>query len=195
MGNRKIEIIVGLFMLMVISAVVFLCLRVADISSIKSGSTYRVYAIFDNIGGLKARSPIKIGGVVVGRINDIILSSSANENYKPYVIMDIDDRYSQIPSSSALTIKTSGLLGEQFIAIDLGVKKGVVDEIDEIDALEEGYSPDQIKNNSDNMPEYFQEGFVIHNTKPAMALEDLIGQFLYSSDNKSTEQPASQNKE
>ena len=28
--------------------------------------TYRLYAIFDNIGGLKIRSPVKIGGVVVG---------------------------------------------------------------------------------------------------------------------------------
>jgi phospholipid/cholesterol/gamma-HCH transport system substrate-binding protein len=195
MGNRKIEIIVGLFMLMVISSVLFLCLSVADISSIKSGSTYRVYAVFDNIGGLKARSPIKIGGVVVGRIKDIVLTSSTNENYKPYVIMDIDRRYNQIPSSSALTIKTSGLLGEQFIAIDLGVKKGVVDEIDEIDAIEEGYSMDQLNNNVDKIPEYFQEGFVIHNTKPAMALEDLIGQFLYSSDSKTSEQPASQTKE
>ncbi|TEA26526.1 outer membrane lipid asymmetry maintenance protein MlaD [Candidatus Schmidhempelia bombi] len=194
MGNRKIEIIVGLFMLMVISSVLFLCLSVADISSIKSGSTYRVYAVFDNIGGLKARSPIKIGGVVVGRIKDIVLTSSTNENYKPYVIMDIDQRYNQIPSSSALTIKTSGLLGEQFIAIDLGVKKDVVDEIDEIDALEAGYTVDQL-NNSDKIPEYFQEGFVIHNTKPAMALEDLIGQFLYSSDNKTSEQPDSQTKE
>lgn len=194
MGNRKIEIIVGLFMLMVISSVLFLCLSVADISSIKSGSTYRVYAVFDNIGGLKARSPIKIGGVVVGRIKDIVLTSSTNENYKPYVIMDIDQRYNQIPSSSALTIKTSGLLGEQFIAIDLGVKKDVVDEIDEIDALEAGYTVDQF-NNSDKIPEYFQEGFVIHNTKPAMALEDLIGQFLYSSDNKTSEQPDSQTKE
>jgi phospholipid/cholesterol/gamma-HCH transport system substrate-binding protein len=30
--------------------------------------TYRIYATFDNIGGLKARSPIKIGGVVIGRV-------------------------------------------------------------------------------------------------------------------------------
>ncbi|MDI5166036.1 MlaD family protein, partial [Salmonella enterica subsp. enterica serovar Montevideo] len=35
--------------------------------------TYKVYATFDNIGGLKVRSPVRIGGVVVGRVEDISL--------------------------------------------------------------------------------------------------------------------------
>ncbi|WP_392565948.1 outer membrane lipid asymmetry maintenance protein MlaD [Utexia brackfieldae] len=187
MENRKIEITVGLFMLIVIASLLFICFKVTDTASIRQGSSYRVYAVFDNIGGLKARSPIKVGGVVIGRVSDVVLTNTDGEGYKPYVTMDIDSRYNQIPSSSALSIKTSGLLGEQFIAIDLGVKRSVIDEIDELDAPDTGDM--QADNNQTKTPEYFEAGFVIHNTKPALVLEDLIGQFLYKSDS-STATPA-----
>lgn len=186
MENRKIEITVGLFMLIVIASLLFICFKVTDVASIRQGSTYRVYAVFDNIGGLKARSPVKVGGVVIGRVSDVVLSYSDSEGYKPYVTLDIDGRYNQIPSSSSLSIKTSGLLGEQFIAIDLGVKRSVIDEIDELDAQDS--DAQQADDNQTKTPEFLQEGFVIHNTKPAMVLEDLIGQFLYKSD--STSAPA-----
>lgn len=184
--GRKVEITVGFFMLLVIFAVFFICFKVTDASTFTNKSSFRVQAIFDNVGGLKARSPIKIGGVVIGRISDITLS---NEDYKPLVTIDIDTKYNRIPSSSALSIKTSGLLGEQFIDVSLGIEKSIENEIDALDALD-------FENNSftttSTTPDYFEDGFVIHNTKPAMVIEDLIGQFLYSSgENKdNAEQPA-----
>lgn len=188
MQSRKVEITVGLFILIVICSVLFLCFKVTDITSISRGSTYRVYAIFDNIGGLKARSPIKIGGVVIGRIDNISLDA---ETYKPYLALDIDSQYKTIPSSSALSIKTSGLLGEQFISIDLGIDKSIEDELDMLDALDSGIIEDnQVAQNQ--TPAFFEEGFVIHNTKPAMVLEDLIGQFLYKSDTDSSAETQSE---
>ncbi|OCG28089.1 outer membrane lipid asymmetry maintenance protein MlaD [Gilliamella sp. wkB108] len=175
--SRKVEITVGLFMVLVICSVLFLCFRVTDPTSFISHNSYRVYAVFDNIGGLKARSPIKIGGVVIGRVSDITLKSSDNAIYKPYVTMDIDTQYDKIPSSSSLSIKTSGLLGEQFIDVNFGLDQGTELELDQLDA------PEGAKNTTSkdtDKPPYFQEGFVINNTKPAMVIEDLIGQFLYS---------------
>lgn len=174
MGNRKIEIAVGAFLLAVIAAVLFICFKVADLSSIGTEPTYRIYAIFDNIGGLKARSPIKIGGVVVGRVNKIMLQDNSG-SYKPYVAIDIQRQYNKIPSTSALSIKTAGLLGEQYIAIDLGISPEVMDEIDALDA------PGKASPLATAEESYFKEGFVVHNTRPAIVLEDLIGQFLYKS--------------
>lgn len=173
--SRKIEIMVGLFMVIVVCSILFLCFRVTDVTSYNQNSTYRVYAVFDNVGGLKARSPIKIGGVVIGRIANITL-----KDYKPYVTMDIDANYDHIPSNSSLSIKTSGLLGEQFIAVSLGIKKSSEQELDIEDAQDRGVSVDQTVDFEEKIPDYFQEGFVIHNTSPAMVIEDLIGQFLYS---------------
>ncbi|GAA5114210.1 outer membrane lipid asymmetry maintenance protein MlaD [Orbus sasakiae] len=175
--NRKVEITVGLFMVIAICSILFLCFKVTDASSFTHKSTYRVYAVFDNVGGLKARSPIKIGGVVIGRISNISLN-----NYKPYVTMDIDGRYNQIPSSSSLSIKTSGLLGEQFVDVSLGIEKSFESELDDLDAQDRGVADDPSVNHENQIPDYFEEGFVVHNTIPAVVIEDLIGKFLYSND-------------
>jgi phospholipid/cholesterol/gamma-HCH transport system substrate-binding protein len=191
--NRKVEITVGLFMVLVICSVLFLCFRVTDPTSFTSHHSYRVYAVFDNIGGLKVRSPIKIGGVVIGRVSNISLKSEDGDVYKPYVSMDLDAQYDKIPSSSALSIKTSGLLGEQFIDINFGLDQNIEHELDSLDA-----DNTKTTNNNENKPAYFREGYVINNTKPAMVIEDLIGQFLYStggSSDKGQKQDTNNSKE
>jgi phospholipid/cholesterol/gamma-HCH transport system substrate-binding protein len=155
MQSKKTEIWVGLFMLIVLGSVIFICLRVADLSSLNSQSSYRLNATFDNIGGLKVRSPVKVGGVIIGRVTQISLDS---ESYQPEVVMEIDDRYNEIPDNSSLSIRTSGLLGEQFLALNIGF-----------------HDPDM-------GTKILKDGDRIQDTKPAMVLEDLIGQFLYKSD-------------
>ena len=86
MQTKKSEIWVGAFMLIALCAIVFICLQVANLKSIGSEPTYRIYATFDNIGGLKPRSPVKIGGVVIGRVADIELDP---KTYTPRVALDI----------------------------------------------------------------------------------------------------------
>lgn len=156
MQTKKSEIWVGVFMLIALCAVVFLCLQVANVKSLGNEPTYRIYATFDNIGGLKARSPIKIGGVVIGRVADITLDP---KTYLPRVAMDINEQYNNIPDTSSLAIRTSGLLGEQFLALNVGFEDP-----------EMGTA-------------ILKDGGTIQDTKSAMVLEDLIGQFLYKSGN------------
>ncbi|MBI0006908.1 outer membrane lipid asymmetry maintenance protein MlaD [Gilliamella sp. W8126] len=193
--SRKVEITVGLFMVLVICSVLFLCFRVTDPTSFASHNSYRVYAVFDNIGGLKVRSPIKIGGVVIGRVSNISLKSDNGDVYKPYVTMDLDSQYDKIPSSSSLSIKTSGLLGEQFIDINFGLDQNIEQELDALDA-DDATAP--TNNNVNKKPVYLIDGYVINNTKPAMVIEDLIGQFLYSaggSSDKDKKQDTNESKE
>lgn len=85
-------------MLIALCAAIFLCLQVANVKSLGSAPTYRLYATFDNVGGLKARSPVKIGGVVIGRVAEISLDP---QTYLPRVAMDIDRRYNHIPDTSS----------------------------------------------------------------------------------------------
>ncbi len=68
MQTKKTEIWVGVFLLVALLAALFVCLKAANVTSLRTEPTYRLYATFDNIGGLKARSPVRIGGVVVGRV-------------------------------------------------------------------------------------------------------------------------------
>ena len=154
MQTKKSEIWVGIFLLVAMLAALFVCLKAADVSSIKSEPTYRVYATFDNIGGLKSRSPVRIGGVVIGRVADISLDP---KTYLPRVAIDIEDTYNHIPDTSSLAIRTSGLLGEQYLALNVGFEDP-----------ELGTS-------------ILKDGSTIQDTKSAMVLEDLIGQFLYNS--------------
>ncbi|MBN1087184.1 outer membrane lipid asymmetry maintenance protein MlaD [Erwinia aphidicola] len=162
MQTKKSEIWVGAFLLLALCAIIFLCLRVADLKSLGNEPTWKLYATFDNIGGLKTGSPVKVGGVVVGRVTDITLDP---KNYSPKVAMDIEDKYNNIPDTSSLAVRTSGLLGEQYLALNIG-----------FDDPEMGTAT-------------LKDGGTIQDTKSAMVLEDLIGQFLYKSGNGDNKNP------
>ncbi|MCG7531355.1 outer membrane lipid asymmetry maintenance protein MlaD [Psychrobium sp. MM17-31] len=149
MMSRKIELLVGAFLFAGIAAILMLGLKVADSQLGGSSESYQLVAKFSNIGGLKVRSSVKVGGVVVGRVSSI----SLDDDFSPKVVMEIDTKFNQFPDSSSVAILTSGLLGEQFV----GLTPGFVDEETEILA----------------------DGDVIEDTRSAMVLEDLIGQFLY----------------
>lgn len=152
--SKKIELAVGFFVALGIAALLMLALSVANSGVSGSGDSYDLYAKFDNIGGLKVRSPIKVGGVIIGRVSNIELD---DEDYTPVITLSIDKQYQNISEATSVSILTAGLLGEQYI----GLQPGFIDE--SIDMLE--------------------PGDFIEDTKSALVLEELIGQFLFSQDN------------
>lgn len=151
--QRRIEIAVGLFVVLAIVAMGLLSFKVATWGSTSSNGAYSLFARFDNIGGLKERAPIKVGGVVIGRVASITLEA---ETYIPVVELRLDKAYDQLADTTSASILTSGLLGEQYI----GLSPGFMLE-------EEGIA-------------ILKEGDYITDTKPAMVLEEMIGQFLYN---------------
>ena len=157
----KYEFWVGLFVLLGLLGLAFLGLRVANVQGFSSEKTYTLYATFDNIGGLKVRAPIKVGGVVVGRVSDIQLDE---QTYTPKVTLAVNEEFNKIPDTSSLSIKTSGLLGEQYIALNIGF-------------MLEGET------------EHMKSGDSFADTNSAMVLEDLIGQFLYGDKKSSDAEP------
>lgn len=154
MTARKIEILVGAFIVLSCAAFLMLALKVANTGFGGSSQTYTLYAKFDNIGGLKVRSPIKVGGVTVGRVSSIELD---RVSYTPVVTLEINADYSNFPETSSVAILTSGLLGEQY----LGLLPGFVDDT----VLMLG------------------NGDTIEDTRSAIVLEELIGQFLFNRGN------------
>jgi phospholipid/cholesterol/gamma-HCH transport system substrate-binding protein len=115
--NRSIlDLWVGFFVLLGVAALMFLALKVGNLSSAHMAETYVLEAKFDNIGGLKVRGPVKSAGVVVGRIADIKFDAAT---YEAVVLMNIDGRY-QFPKDTFASILTAGLLGEQYIGLDAG---------------------------------------------------------------------------
>ncbi len=116
MNRAAIDLWVGLFVAIGLAALLFLALKVGNLSSTDVGETYAIQARFDNIGGLKVRAPVKSAGVVVGRVGEIRFDP---ENYVALVSMQIDQRY-RFPRDTFATINTSGLLGEQYIGFEVG---------------------------------------------------------------------------
>ncbi len=116
MQNKSLDVWVGLFVILGAIGLLFLALRVGNMSSLSVGSSYLVTSKFDNIGGLKPRAPVKSAGVVVGRVGDIQFDDTT---FQAQVSLQLDSRY-KFPKDSSVKILTSGLLGEQYIGIEPG---------------------------------------------------------------------------
>lgn len=147
MNRKTIDLWVGTFVALGLAALLFLALKVGNLASNNIGDTYRLSAKFDNIGGLKVRGPVKSAGVVVGRVAEIGFDKNT---YQAVVALDIDARY-HFPKDTFANILTSGLLGEQYVGLDVGGDETML-----------------------------KAGDLITKTQSAVVLEKLIGQFLFS---------------
>ncbi len=147
MERNLLDFWVGLFVALGLAAFFALALKVSNSETFNQGSTYTVEASFSNIGGLKVRSPIKSAGVVVGRVSDIRFD---NTTFDAVVSMKLDGHL-RFPKDTSAAIMTSGLLGEQYVALDPG-------------------------GDTHNLA----TGDKIKITQSAVVLENLISQFLYN---------------
>jgi phospholipid/cholesterol/gamma-HCH transport system substrate-binding protein len=122
MNRATLDIWVGFFVAVGIVSLAFLSLKVGNLDTASAGETYQLQAKFDNIGGLKARAPVKSSGVVVGRVTDIHYDA---ENYVAVVSLAVEKRY-QFPRDTFATINTTGLLGEQYVGFEVGGDPGML---------------------------------------------------------------------
>lgn len=116
MSRTTLDLWVGFFVAAGLGALLFLALKVGNLSTVSTADTYTLQAKFDNIGGLKVRAPVKSAGVVVGRVDRIQFDA---REYVAVVTMRIDNRY-KFPRDTFATILTSGLLGEQYVGFEVG---------------------------------------------------------------------------
>ncbi len=148
-SSRTIEIWVGIFFAVGLAALFMLSMKVSHLGDLFADSGYTLKASFQNIGGLKVKSPVKMGGVRIGRVSSIRYD---DEYYQAIVTLNIESQYQKIPTDTGASIYTAGLLGEQYIGLDAGGEEEYFTDGDELDA-----------------------GL----TQSAVILEQLIGQFLY----------------
>lgn len=128
--SKTLSTVVGLFVFLGLGALFFLGIRVSNLSSFNQADGYRLVARFENIGGLKVRSPVKVSGVRIGRVSAIEYDK---KSYQAVVEMKIDAHYDTLPADTSAGIFTSGLLGEQYIGLEPG---GVEEYLQDGDQLE-----------------------------------------------------------
>ena len=144
MKQSNIELSVGAFVLLGIAAVVWFAVQAGAGVAI-GGSTYEVNARFTNISGLKTGSQVFIAGVPVGHVDKIDLDSQ----YAAIVHLNVKQDV-HLPSDTIASIKTSGLIGDKYIALAPGA-------------------------DSTNLP----PGGTITDTESAVDLESIISRFAF----------------
>ena len=138
------DLLVGVFVLLGLAALAYLSLQVGGLE-FSRGERIALEATFDDIGGLSSRAPVKVSGVKIGEVSSIEL----DEDLRATVHLSVDaDVGLSIDSSAA--IRTAGLLGDQFIAVELGAEDEVL-----------------------------APGEAFQFTESAISIEKLVGQFVH----------------
>lgn len=127
--TKTVEVVVGAFIALGLAALFMLAMKVSNLSSFTDDEGYSVTARFENIGGLKVRSPVTVAGVRVGRVENIGFD---NETFEAVVRVNISANYNQLPEDTFASIFTAGLLGEQYIGLEPGGSDKLLKEGSEI---------------------------------------------------------------
>lgn len=114
------DFVVGLFVLVSLLAVAYLSAKLGGLSYTGEGG-FQLFAVFDDVGGLSDRSPVKISGVKVGQVQGIQL----DEDLRARVSLDLDPRL-ELPIDSSAAIRTAGLLGDQFVSLEPGAEDALL---------------------------------------------------------------------
>jgi phospholipid/cholesterol/gamma-HCH transport system substrate-binding protein len=113
MTRINTEVVVGFFLLLGLLALGYLAIKLGKMEVV-GGRGYTVHATFPNIAGLRVGSPVEIAGVDVGWVEGIQL-----KNYQAVVAFRINNGV-QLPEDSIASVRTKGLIGEQFVRISPG---------------------------------------------------------------------------
>jgi phospholipid/cholesterol/gamma-HCH transport system substrate-binding protein len=144
-ASRTTQFIVGIFAILGIVALAILSLSLGKIPLFPPPG-YTLYSSFDNISGLKTGDQVQLAGVQIGKVVNIGI-----KDYRALVTLRVNEG-AQIDSDAIAAIKTSGIIGDKYVSIQLGP--------------------------SDH---YLKDGDTIRQTQSAFVLEDAIGQLINSS--------------
>ena len=112
--KNSLETRLGIFVALAVIAAVLIMETVGGVERFRSGNRY--YADFNNVQELKKGDRVKMAGVEVGRVEDIGLQETNN---KVRVTLKLRKKVI-VRTDSTATVKFTGLLGQNFVAVDFG---------------------------------------------------------------------------
>jgi len=128
-ANYKVEFASGIFLLLGIAALIWLATRATDYGQDLGKETYNISARFTNVGDLRNRAPVKIGGVTVGLVESIALDPVT---FEAIVEISVASKFNEIPSDTGASVLTSGVLGDRYIGLEPGGAPDMLLDGDEI---------------------------------------------------------------
>jgi len=145
MKQSRLELIVGVFVLAGLLAVAYLALKIGA-GALVGSETYSIKARFTNSGGLNPGANVLIAGVPVGRVGAVTLN---NADFSALVELRLNKAV-KLPADTIASIKTSGLIGDKYVALAPGA---------DTDTIAPGYT--------------------ITDTESAIDIESLISRFAF----------------
>ncbi len=113
MRRANLELVVGIFVLLGLGCLAYLAVNLGKMEIYGKG--YQIFAVFDNVSGLKTGAAVEVAGVDVGQVNSIQLTSmyQARVGMKlPYGLKVHDD--------AIASIRTKGIIGDKFVKLSPG---------------------------------------------------------------------------
>jgi phospholipid/cholesterol/gamma-HCH transport system substrate-binding protein len=148
MKKMNVNFIVGLFILFGMAAMAYLSVTIAGVSGF-SEDNYQLVAKFDSSSGLKEGAFIEIAGVKAGKVTKIELDKETFESVATFVF----DNGVILSDDTIASIRTSGIIGDNFVKISPGASDEILITGDEI--IE---------------------------TEPSISIEELVSKYIFSSD-------------
>jgi len=143
MKKFDLQLTVGLFIIAGIICLGYLSVKLGKMEIVGERG-YEVYGVFSNVGGLKNGSSVEIAGVKVGRVKSVTLY-----NYQARVVLNLPENV-KLQEDAIVSIKTKGLIGEQYVEITPGGSEKII-----------------------------KPGGQIRETQSAVDLEELISKFVF----------------
>jgi len=116
MNNAKLELTVGIFMLIGILCLGYLSIKLGKMELL-GGNYYRLAARFDSVSGLKQGARVEVAGVEVGAVERISLEKESGDRAE--ITLKIKDGV-KLPDDVIASVRTSGIIGDKFIMLKPG---------------------------------------------------------------------------
>jgi len=127
---RRIEVSVGLFVFLGLLAIGWMALQIGQVGGLGQ-SGYTLTANFDDAGGVRTGSDIMMAGVIIGRVDRVMLT----DNDHATMILRIHDQV-KITSDAFASVRTKGIIGDRYIRITQGMDESMLEPADEIEETE-----------------------------------------------------------
>lgn len=128
-ANYRVEFASGIFLALGVAAMIWLATEATNYGQDLGDDSYVISARFTNVGDLKNRAPVKVGGVSIGLVNDVKLDPVT---FEAVVEMRIDRRINELPADTSAAILTSGVLGDRYVSLEPGGDPAVLVDGDEL---------------------------------------------------------------
>lgn len=118
--KNSLETRLGMFFALVVLGAFILFEVIGSATIFRRGKELRSY--FDSVRELKVGDPVKLAGVMVGRVDDIRLATNKVE-----VVMRVN-RDAGVRTDSAASVQFTGLMGQNFVSLTFGTANAPVAE-------------------------------------------------------------------